>query len=331
MSNLEEVEAHANMGLFFRQHPVAVALSATLHLAIAAVLTAGAWFSPQARVVSRQVAIEAMIVDEDLVEREMARLEELEREAILQQEHEEREAREAADRERERLAELQHEREAQERLRLEEEQQRQAQLREQRERDETEQREREATEQQRLAEMREQREREEREVREAAERERERLAELQRQREEEERLAAERRAEQERQRQEEERRRLQAEAEAREQAERERELQRLLAAEEERRRAEQAGLLGEYIRQIENRIQRNWIRPVTATADLECVVNVTQIPSGDVVDVRVGECNGDDAVVQSIERAVLRASPLPRPPQQILFERNLIVTFRPEV
>ena len=132
------------MGLFFRQHPVAVALSATLHLAIAAVLTAGAWFSPQARVVSRQVAIEAMIVDEDLVEREMARLEELEREAILQQEHEEREAREAADRERERLAELQHEREAQERLRLEEEQQRQAQLREQRERDETEQREREA-------------------------------------------------------------------------------------------------------------------------------------------------------------------------------------------
>ena len=294
------------MGSFLRQHPVAVAQSATLHLAIATVLTAGAWFSPQARVVSRQVAIEAMIVDEDLVEREMARLEALEREAILQQEQEEREAREAADRERERLAELQREREAQEQRRLEEEQQRQVELREQRER-------------------------EEREVREVADRERERLAELQRQREEEERLAAERRAEQERQRQEEERRRLQAEAEAREQAERERELQRLLATEQERRKAEQAGLLGEYIRQIENRIQRNWIRPVSATADLECVVNVTQIPSGDVVAVRVGECNGDDAVVQSIERAVLRASPLPRPPRQILFERNLIVTFRPEV
>ena len=296
------------MGSFLRHHPVAVVLSVTLHVGIAAVLTAGTLFAPQPSVTSRQVAIEAMIVDEDLVEREMARLEELEREAIRQREQEEREAREAAEREREQLAELQRQREEQER-------QRQAQLQEQREREEAGQ--------QRLVELRDQREREEREAAEAAERERQRLADLQRQREEEERLAAERRAEEERRRQ--------AEAEARAQAERESELQRLLAAEEERRQAERAGLLGEYIRQIENRIQRNWIRPASATVDLECVVNVTQIPSGDVVDVRVGECNGDDAVVQSIERAVLRSSPLPRPPQEILFERNLIVTFRPDV
>lgn len=292
------------MGSFLRQHPVAVALSVTLHVGIAAVFTIGAWYSPQTRVVSRQVAIEAMVVDEDLVEREMARLEELEREAIRQREQEELEAREAAERERERLAELQRQREEQERLQVEEEQRR-------------------AAEQQRLADLREQREREEREAAEAAERERERLAELQRQREEEERLAEER-AEEERQRRE-------AEAAALAQAEREAELQRLLAAEEERRQAEQAGLLGEYIRQIENRIQQNWIRPASATAGLECVVNVTQIPSGDVVNVQVGECNGDDAVIRSIEAAVLRASPLPTPPQQILFERNLIVTFRPDV
>ena len=296
------------MASSLRHPPVAVVLSLTLHVGIVAVLTAAAWLPGQPRVVSRQVAIEAMVVDESLVEREMARLEELEREEIRQREQEELEAREAAERERERLAELQRQRE-------EEERQQQAQLQEQREREETEQ--------QRLADLREQREREEREAAEAAERERERLAELQRQREEEERLAAERRAEEERQRQ--------AEAEARAQAEREAELQRLLAAEEERRQAERAGLLDEYIRLIENRIQQNWIRPASATADLECVVNVSQIPSGEVVAVRVGECNGDDAVVQSIERAVLRASPLPLPRQQNLFERNLIVTFRPDV
>ncbi len=271
------------MASFLRYHPAAVVLSLTLHVGIAVALTAAAWLPTQPRVVSRQVAIEAMVVDESLVEREMARLEELEREEIRQREQEELEAREAAERERERLAELQRQRE-------EEERQQQAQLQEQRDR--------EAAEQQRLA-------------------------ELQRQREEEERLAAERRAEEERQRQ--------AEAEARAQAEREAELQRLLAAEEERRQAERAGLLDEYIRLIENRIQQNWIRPASATADLECVVNVSQIPSGEVVAVTVGECNGDDAVVQSIERAVLRASPLPLPRQQNLFERNLIVTFRPDV
>jgi len=47
--------------------------------------------------------------------------------------------------------------------------------------------------------------------------------------------------------------------------------------------------------------------------------------------VRVGQCNGDEAVVRSIEAAVLRASPLPKPPTPALFERNLIVTFRPEL
>jgi colicin import membrane protein len=66
-------------------------------------------------------------------------------------------------------------------------------------------------------------------------------------------------------------------------------------------------------------------------AGLECVVNVTQIPSGDVIDVRVGQCNGDDAVIRSIEAAVRRASPLPKPPLPALFDRNLIVTFRPEI
>jgi colicin import membrane protein len=64
---------------------------------------------------------------------------------------------------------------------------------------------------------------------------------------------------------------------------------------------------------------------------LDCVVNVVQLPTGDVVDVRVGSCNGDDAVVRSIEAAVRLASPLPKPPTPSLFERNLNVRFRPDL
>jgi colicin import membrane protein len=59
------------------------------------------------------------------------------------------------------------------------------------------------------------------------------------------------------------------------------------------------------------------------------VVLVTQIPGGDVVNVRVTECNGDAAVVRSIEAAVMRSSPLPGPPNPALFERNLRFEFRP--
>ena len=117
---------------------------------------------------------------------------------------------------------------------------------------------------------------------------------------------------------------------ARQRAESEAELQRVMAQEDERRRAEESGLLDQYIRLIVNRIEQNWIRPASAQPGLECEVRVIQIPSGDIVDARVGRCNGDDAVIRSIEAAVLKSSPLPRPPLPSLFERTLNVVFTPE-
>jgi TonB family protein len=59
-------------------------------------------------------------------------------------------------------------------------------------------------------------------------------------------------------------------------------------------------------------------------------VIVNQIPGGEVTSVMVERCNGDAAVVRSIENAVYSASPLPPPPVQALFERVVRVTFRPE-
>ena len=56
---------------------------------------------------------------------------------------------------------------------------------------------------------------------------------------------------------------------------------------------------------------------------------VTQVPGGEVVNVRLGECNGDAAVRESIQGAVFRASPLPPPPDPALFHRNLEIQFKP--
>ena len=39
---------------------------------------------------------------------------------------------------------------------------------------------------------------------------------------------------------------------------------------------------------------------------------VTQVPGGEVTQVRIGQCNGDQAVRESIEAAVYRASPCRR-------------------
>ncbi len=283
------------MGLFLQQHRFAALLSTVFHVVLAVALTVGLnpSGSRRATLPIEQVTLEAMVVDESLIQQELERLEQLEQAEVLRQQQAERQAREQAEVARRQLEEEQQRLEAARQERNEEARQEQLRLSDlQRQRDETE------------------RERIEEEAR------LERLRQ-----EEEQRLAREREAEAERQRQE--------AAAARQRAEMEDELQRALAFEDERRQAEEAGLLDEYIRLIENRIQQNWISPVSSHVGLECVVNVTQIPSGDVVDVRVGRCNGDEAVVRSIEAAVLRSSPLPRPPISSLFERNLEVVFNP--
>lgn len=121
----------------------------------------------------------------------------------------------------------------------------------------------------------------------------------------------------------------QAELDARAQASREAELREQLAAEEGRAQAVDAGLLNQYIGLLNQRVERNWTKPPSARAGLTCQVRVTQGPGGTVLSVQIGTCNGDDAVKQSIEAAVYRASPLPMPPDMRLFDRNLTFNFKP--
>ncbi len=118
-----------------------------------------------------------------------------------------------------------------------------------------------------------------------------------------------------------------AEARAREQ--REAELRQSLEAEERLNAMRSSSAMSSWVAQIQGRIQRAWLRPASARPGIDCVVYVTQVPGGEVVNVRVGACNGDQAVRESIESAVYRASPLPPPPDPALFERNLEIRFKP--
>jgi colicin import membrane protein len=119
--------------------------------------------------------------------------------------------------------------------------------------------------------------------------------------------------------------------EAQAQAEREADLQRRLAAEEEADAAAVArsGVMDEYRALLVQTVERNWIRPPSARAGLECTLYVTQAPGGTVVDVKLGACNGDQAVRESIANAVFRASPLPAPRDPRAFERRLEIVFKP--
>ncbi len=156
--------------------------------------------------------------------------------------------------------------------------------------------------------------------------ERKRQAEI----EQQQRVEAERQRVAEIQRkQKEEAERRKAAEDARLQKARETELQRQLAEEEGLMQARSSSAFNEYVALIQDQIERNWNRPPSARPGLQCNIRVAQSPNGVVLSAQVEQCNGDAAVKQSIEQAVLRASPLPLPSDRRLFERNLILVFKP--
>jgi hypothetical protein len=81
---------------------------------------------------------------------------------------------------------------------------------------------------------------------------------------------------------------------------------------------------------LQQKVLRNWARPSSAQSGLDCIVQVRQSATGEVISARVVSCNGDASVERSIEAAVYKASPLPLPNNRLLFDPNLRFRFIPE-
>jgi colicin import membrane protein len=110
----------------------------------------------------------------------------------------------------------------------------------------------------------------------------------------------------------------------------EKELKRMLEQEERGNSARSSAEAAQWYAAIVAKIERNWNRPPSARPGVTCIVLVSQVQGGDVTAVKVNSCSIDDAALrESVEVAVLRASPLPSPPNQALFERNIELTFAP--
>ena len=258
-----------------------------------------------------QLAIQAVLIDPSTLKNasKQQQQQQRERDRALEQQREQQ-----AQQEREQVAEQQE----QQRREQEAVQRRETEQRAEQER-QVELKQRQETEQRRLAEEQQLRERQETERRKAtadaekkrqAEAEQKRVAEIQRKQKEE----AERRK---------------AADDARLQEARESELAQQLQEEEGQMQARGSPAMAQYVAMIRQHVERRWTRPLSATDGLECEVRVAQTPAGVVLSAQVGRCNGDAAVKQSIETAVLRSSPLPPPPDPRMFERNLVFIFKP--
>nr|WP_298132432.1 cell envelope integrity protein TolA [uncultured Pseudoxanthomonas sp.] len=87
-------------------------------------------------------------------------------------------------------------------------------------------------------------------------------------------------------------------------------------------------LRGRYAAAIQEAVLRQWTRPESVPVGTRCRVVIRQLPGGDVVSAEVQPgCAMDAAGQDSIERAVLKARPLPYRGFEPVFARTLTLNF----
>jgi len=288
------------------ENPRYVAYAILVHIAFVAIIVFSLdWKSTPHQTQPQENVVQAVAIDETKVQAELEKLkaaekrDQQEQEAKRKaQEKKAREAKKAREREEKRLADLKKKRE-EEQLKLKEQQ---AKLK-------AEAKKAQALEQQKKAET----ERLEKLKKEQAALEKKR-------KEEEQRLAEQQRKQEEEKRRQEEQRVLQQQMAAEQQQ---------LEAEHEKK---VQSIVDRYIEIIKQKVTRNWFKPAGAKEGLSCTVMVRLIPGGEVLDVRITTSSGDSVFDRSVETAVLKASPLPLPPDSSLFERFRILqfVFKPE-
>ena len=97
--------------------------------------------------------------------------------------------------------------------------------------------------------------------------------------------------------------------------------------------AARAGEMDKYTRMIRERVRRFIVEPPNLQGNPEVEIELRILPGGDVLEpsVRVRRSSGNPAYDQAVERAVMKASPLPVPSDPAIFNqlRELNLKVRP--
>ena len=113
-------------------------------------------------------------------------------------------------------------------------------------------------------------------------------------------------------------------------------VQQAAQAEQERARAEQAAAIGkvvdEHKARIVAKIRRNIVMPPDVPDNAKAEFDVTLLPGGSVLSAKLVRPSGNEAYDSAVERAILKAQPLPLPPDVALFNkfRELHLKFSPK-
>jgi colicin import membrane protein len=84
-----------------------------------------------------------------------------------------------------------------------------------------------------------------------------------------------------------------------------------------------------YVSKLKGKIKGNVVVPPNIPGNPEAIFDVVQLPTGEVMSVKLRKSSGHKAYDDAVERAILKSSPLPRPDTPEQFQRSLAITFRP--
>lgn len=88
--------------------------------------------------------------------------------------------------------------------------------------------------------------------------------------------------------------------------------------------------MASYIDKVRIKVRSNIVLPPNIPGNPEAIFIVRQLPSGDIVgEPRMVRSSGHRAYDEAIVRAIKKSSPLPKPDDPSLFQRELELRFRP--
>lgn len=84
-----------------------------------------------------------------------------------------------------------------------------------------------------------------------------------------------------------------------------------------------------WIAKIRGKIRGNIVLPENIKGNPEAIFDVVQLPTGEVLSVKLRKSSGHKGYDDAVERAILKASPLPRADRPEQHRRELELKFRP--
>jgi colicin import membrane protein len=86
----------------------------------------------------------------------------------------------------------------------------------------------------------------------------------------------------------------------------------------------------DYVRRIQAKVRGNVTLPPELPGNPEAIFEVVQLPTGEIIDAVLRKSSGVRAYDDAVQRAIVKSSPLPRPERPELFQRTLLLKFRPQ-